>query len=104
MGQLAYPLPQRRCIDGHGRHRYSSPRCSTHHFRRRTPLPTAGGFFASIGLAPSRHVRGGEAYGRVARSHKRLPKGGKSAGGPTTVLKHPAASLNRGRKLEINES
>lgn len=51
MGQLAYPLPQRRRIDGHGRHRYSSPRCSTHHFRRRTPLPTAGGFFASIGLA-----------------------------------------------------
>lgn len=28
--------------------------------------------------------------GRVARSYTRLPKGGKSAGGPTTALKHPA--------------
>ncbi len=51
MGQLAYPRPNAATLTATGATVTVHPGAEHTMFRRRTPHPTAGGFFASIGLA-----------------------------------------------------
>lgn len=71
---------------GHARNTTGTPtpidhRCSTHLFRRRSPHPSAMRFF----FASRDKLWPGGAQSCNTRK-------GKAAGGPTTVLKHPAIS------------